>query len=57
MESKGVFIGQNGSMGFFTGHEYLLNLSIRHGYIWIQCGTVACPYSTMKALLKNWKFI
>lgn len=54
--ANATFKGTNGSMGFQTNHEYRLAICVKDNHIWIKSGIKECPYSTMKALLKNWNF-
>lgn len=59
MKSSAVFIGTNGSMGLQNGTRYEFDLNIDGHYIWINFYGIfgkSIPYSTMKALLKNWRF-
>ena len=52
-----VFIGRDGSMGFRNGQTYRIKISTQGRYIWVECGLKECPYATMNALRKNWKFV
>lgn len=56
IRTRATFIGTDGSMGFRNGSIYEITISISNGKIWIKRGWTACPYETMKALLKNWRF-
>lgn len=56
LETKAVFVGADGSMGFRNGETYRITISIQGRRIWVECGMKECPYATMKALLKNWQF-
>ena len=56
MKTKAIFIGRHGSMGLDFGREYSVTLSIRFGRIYVSWGMLECPYDTMRALLKNWRF-
>lgn len=58
LRTRAVFIGQDWSMGYRTGETYSLEMWISGGKIWVDRGgwNGRCPYSSMKALLKNWKF-
>ena len=57
IQCRAVFIGQDGSMGYRNGQSYDLMIMIRDRRIWVSSQYASiCPYDTMRALLKNWKF-
>ena len=48
------FTGKDGSMGFKNGCIYDVRLYSSRQFIWIQCGSVCCPYESLASLLSNW---
>lgn len=58
LECSAMFIGTNGSMGYETNIVYRVMVFIRDSRIWIRCRShMDCPYDTMVALTKNWRFL
>ena len=51
------FIGTDGSMGLRKGHVYKVKIFTRYGYIYVDWGSRACPYSSISSFLRNWKEI
>lgn len=49
------FIGRDGSMGLRKGKVYQVSIRTFNGFIWVYWGDQACPYSSFKKLLENWK--
>lgn len=58
---RAIFIGEDGSMGFYNGQQYILDvrLSPTAGYVVadIHRRPTACPYSSIEAILRNWTII
>lgn len=54
-----VFIGTDHSMGLRTGTKYEVTTTISKGKIvlWAPSQNFCCPYDTVCALFKNWKFL
>ena len=58
LECRVMFIGTNGSMGYETNVVYRVMVFIRDSRIWIRCRShTDCPYDTMFALTKIWRFL
>lgn len=59
MEQRAKFIGATtGSLGYTTGQEYRIRLSIRSGMLWIvraDNGQGECPYQNLKTFYENWQ--
>lgn len=52
-----TFIGEDGSLGYRNGKHYKIIVETFDGQIWVCCYPHKdCPYATMQALLKNWRF-
>lgn len=49
-----TFIGQDGSMDLKHGKKYNIAIYHRFGEYVVEWFNNRCPYSTMKALLRNW---
>lgn len=58
MRDVGIFIGEDGSMGFRRGQKYRLTIDYDRERDWIVLwsGRCWCPYSNISALLQNWQF-
>lgn len=42
-------------MGLRKGKVYQVSIRTFNGFIWVYWGDQACPYSSFKKLLENWK--
>ena len=55
---RGIFIGQDGSMGFEYGKEYQFYTWIENNYLFLKTSEgLWCPYSNLEKLLDNWKIV
>lgn len=54
----GIFIGDNGSMGFEHGKMYRFATSIEDGYLQITAKNgLYCYYQNLETLLDNWRIV
>ena len=53
-----IFIGQDGSCGFEYGKVYCVSSFVTSDRkIWIEARNRSCSYSSLEAVLENWKFL
>ncbi len=60
MRIRAEFTGENGSMHFFTGQHYILQVLLRNGdspeIVKAEPPALTpCPYGSWNAFWKNWK--
>lgn len=57
----GIFVGENGSMGFRYNRMYKITLEKakkKPNWIWLRTEEgLYCPYGSMDALKRNWKIV
>lgn len=55
---RAIFTGKDGSMGLRRGSTYNVKIYSYEGYIYVDWGgKTPCPYSSIRALSKNWELV